>query len=64
MSISNFTETAFLRLPQVLKLFPVGKSTWWSGVKSGKYPQSVKLSPRVTAWRSEDIRALIEGMRK
>jgi predicted DNA-binding transcriptional regulator AlpA len=49
-----------LRLPQVLSLYPVSRSAWWAGVKAGKYPQSVKLGPRTTAWRAADIRALIE----
>lgn len=49
----------FARLPAVLANIPVCKSTWWAGVKSGRYPQPVKLGPRVTAWRVEDIRALI-----
>ena len=63
-------ETGFLRLPQIIgdpqaeppipAIIPVGKSTWWSGVKSGRYPASVKVAPRCTAWRVEDIRALIE----
>jgi prophage regulatory protein len=39
---------------------PVSKSTWWEGVRRGRYPQPVKLGPRITAWRVEDIRALIE----
>lgn len=52
--------TAYLRLPQVLKLFPVSKSTWWAGVKSGKYPKAVKLGQRTTAWSAESIRTLIE----
>jgi prophage regulatory protein len=38
---------------------PVSKSTWWAGVRSGRYPKPVKLGPRITAWRIEDIRALI-----
>lgn len=54
-------ETGFLRLPQVLAVIPVCKSTWWTGVKSGRYPSPVKLSARVTAWRCEDIRRLIEN---
>lgn len=54
-------QTGFIRLPQVLSVFPVGRSTWWAGVKSGKYPQPVKISPRCTAWKAEDIRALIEN---
>jgi len=63
-------ETGFLRLPQIIgdykatppvpALIPVGKSTWWAGVRSGRYPRPVKLGPRVTAWRVEDVRALIE----
>ena len=49
------------RPPPVLPLIPVSKSTWWDGVRSGRYPQPVKLGPRITAWRVEDIRALIEN---
>ena len=55
--------TGFLRLSSVLAPLgpiPVSKSTWWAGVKSGRFPKPVKLGPRITAWRVEDIRALIE----
>jgi prophage regulatory protein len=58
------TETiGFLRLPQVLKLFPVSKSTWWAGVKDGKFPAPVKLTERTTAWRVEDIKKHLEQVR-
>jgi len=49
----------YIRLPDVLKVFPVSKSSWWAGIKEGRYPQPVKLGPRTTAWRVEDIRELI-----
>jgi len=62
-------ETGFLRLPQIIgdnkaqppvpAVVPVCKSTWWAGVKSGRFPSPVKLGPRTTAWRVEDIRQLI-----
>jgi len=60
-------ETGFLRLSQIIgnpdkgipPLIPVKKSTWWAGVKSGRFPQPVKLGPRVTAWRVEDLRTFI-----
>lgn len=52
-------DTGFVRLPAVLGVIPVSRSTWWNGCKSGKYPKPVKLGPRTTAWRVEDIRALI-----
>ena len=65
-------ETGFLRLNQIIgnpkaeppipAVIPVSKSTWWEGVKSGRYPKPVKsLGLRITAWRVEDIRALIEA---
>lgn len=55
-------ETGFVRLDKVLKLIPVGKTVWWEGIRAGRYPQPVKLSPRCTAWRVEDIRALIDRL--
>lgn len=65
-------QTGYLRLPQIIgnakaeppipAVFPVGKSTWWQGVKDGRFPKPVKLGPRTTAWRVEDIRALIERL--
>jgi predicted DNA-binding transcriptional regulator AlpA len=54
-------ETGFVRLSTILKIIPIGKSSWWDGVKKGKFPQSVKLGTRTTAWRVEDIRNLIDN---
>jgi prophage regulatory protein len=60
-SIQQLPETGFIRLAKILELIPVCKSTWWAGVKSGRYPQPVRhLGQRITAWRAEEIRALIE----
>lgn len=55
---AGFHDDALIRLSDVLKLIPVGKSTWWAGCKSGRFPAAVKLGPGVTAWRYADIRAL------
>ncbi len=59
MDKHTFPETGFVRLPEVLKVFPVSKSTWWAGVKDGRFPQPVKLGPKISAWRVSDIRELI-----
>lgn len=48
--------------PPVAPIIPVGKSTWWMKVANGEYPSPVKLGPRITAWRAEDIRALLETL--
>ena len=50
--------------PPIPAVIPVGKSTWWDGVRSGRFPKPVKLGPRITAWRVEDIRALIERLER
>lgn len=62
-SASCLPSTGFVRLSSILAPLgpiPVAKSTWWAGVKKGRYPAPVKLGPRITAWRVEDIRKLIE----
>ncbi len=69
----SLPETGYLRLPQIIgnqeaeppipPIIPVSKSTWWAGVKSGRYPQPIRtLGARITAWRVEDIRALIDQL--
>ena len=45
--------------PPIPPIIPVSRSSWWAGVKSGRYPAPVKLGPRTTAWRVSDIRNLI-----
>ncbi|MGB7194885.1 MAG: AlpA family phage regulatory protein [Collimonas pratensis] len=56
----SLPNTGYIRLPIVLKFYPVSKSTWWAGVKTGRFPAGVKLSERVTAWKVDDIRALLQ----
>ena len=54
----------FLRLPQVLTIFPISKSAWWEGCRTGRYPKPIKLGPRTTVWRAEDIATFIESLGK
>ena len=70
--MNKLPPTGFLRLrqiigdpkanPPVTPIIPVGKSAWWAGVREGRFPKPIKLGPRTTAWRVEDIRDLIEGI--
>lgn len=52
-------STGFIRLPQVLSLFPVSRTAFYQGIKEGRFPAPVKLSERTAAWRVSDIRALL-----
>ena len=56
-------QLALYRLPKVLSLVPVSRSHWWAGVASGKFPAGIKLSDRVTVWRSTDIQNLIASLK-
>ena len=55
-------ETGFLRLSQILEIIPIGKTCWWDGVKTGRFPKPIKISRRCTAWKVEDIRDLIKTL--
>ena len=56
---TSFEDAALLRLTGVLKILPISASSWWQGVRSGKYPTPLKLGPRTTCWRASDILQLI-----
>lgn len=48
--------------PPIPAILPIGRSTWWAGVRSGRFPKPVKLGPRTTAWRASEIRELVERL--
>jgi len=71
--LHQLPETGYLRLrhiigdphasPPIPAIIPVSKSTWWAGVRAGRYPQPVRtLGARITAWKISDIRAYIQQM--
>lgn len=64
MQTDSLPSTGYVRLPQVLAVFPVSKSAWWAGVKAGRYPSAVRLGPRTTAWSAESIRELLNQTAK
>ena len=47
--------------PPIPPMIPVGKTTWWKGVREGRFPKPIKLGQRITVWRIEDIRSLIKN---
>lgn len=69
---NQLSESVFLRVNQIVgdakrgipPLIPIGRSTWWEWVSKGKAPKPIKLGPRTTVWRAEDIRQFIESTRQ
>ena len=49
-----------LACPHVPAIIPISRSTWWRGIRSGRFPAPFKLGPRITVWRAKDIYDLIE----
>jgi prophage regulatory protein len=61
--MNSAPKACLLRLTSVIKPhgpIPCAASTWWAGVKSGRFPAPVKLGPRITCWKSTDIQKLID----
>ena len=48
-------HSGFLRQPQVLQLVGFSARTLWRRCKEGTFPQPVKLSARITAWRADEV---------
>ena len=46
--------------PGITPIVPVSRTTWWRGVKEGRFPAGVKLSGGITVWKVEDIREYLE----
>jgi predicted DNA-binding transcriptional regulator AlpA len=70
-TIQQLPQTGFLRIKQIVgdrktntpALIPISRTSFLNGVKSGKFPKPVHtLGERTTAWKVEDIRALIERL--
>ncbi|HEL4653449.1 TPA: AlpA family phage regulatory protein [Klebsiella pneumoniae] len=48
-----------LRINDVLRIIPVGKSTFYAWVQEGKAPQPIRFGSRCSMWRYSDIEAFI-----
>ena len=61
--LGSLPETGYVRQAQLIPaIFPFSSATLWRKVKAGTFPQPVKLGPRITAWKVEDIRDLIQRL--
>lgn len=58
----ELSQSSYLRLPEVLRLIPIGRSTWWLWVATGKAPKGIKLGAKTTAWKLSDIQKLLDEL--
>ncbi len=65
-------HAGFLRISHILgdakkgipPRIPVSRATWYSFIKSGKYPKPMRLSEGVAVWRTADIDALCQQIER
>jgi prophage regulatory protein len=59
--VQSVSTDRLLRLRQVLELIPVSRSTWFAGVRSGRFPSPVRVGARAVAWRQGDIQKIVQS---
>lgn len=51
----NGTTRIIKGQPAKRGLLPFGESTLWTKARNGEFPAPVKLSERITAWKTSDV---------
>ncbi len=55
-------ESRLLRLPAVLKITGLKKSTVYASAKAGTFPKPVRLGSRAVAWRADELKRWIDEL--
>lgn len=59
------SDVRLIKLPEVLKIYPLGKTRWYAGVKRGDFPRSVRLGGgRAVAWYEHEVIALASSLKE
>jgi prophage regulatory protein len=60
-STAPVTRPRVVRLPEAIATTGLGRSSIYSLMKRGAFPQSVKLSERAVGWHESDLNAWLES---
>ncbi|GAB7563032.1 hypothetical protein LG202_10710 [Methylobacillus methanolivorans] len=55
MSNTYLQAPQFYRITELKSRLGVSSSSIWSWVKQNKFPQPIKLSANITAWKASDV---------
>ncbi|NCT97006.1 MAG: AlpA family phage regulatory protein [Comamonadaceae bacterium] len=58
---AQMPQAGYIRQAGLLKVLPISSATLWRWVNNDAFPKPVKLSPRVTAWRFEEVRSWLQA---
>lgn len=51
----------YVRAKECAAMFGVSESTWWRWLAEGRLPKPIKIGPRVTCWRIEELEKRLAG---
>lgn len=49
------SQPRYLREKELLRVIPISKSTLWRKVALGTFPKPIKLSEKITVWKTDDV---------
>ena len=55
----NVADGGLVKLKTALQILQISKSSFYAGIKAGRYPCAVRIGPRTSRWRLDDIRLLV-----
>jgi prophage regulatory protein len=58
---TTLPEIGYVRLPTLLAILPMSRTTIWRKAKSGEFPKPVKLYDTITAWKVEEVREWMDS---
>ena len=61
IQFQNLPDSALLREKEMIPLLPWSAPTLWRRVKSGSFPQPIRLEGRITCWRWGDVRQWLDA---
>ncbi|MEO5368514.1 MAG: AlpA family phage regulatory protein [Magnetococcus sp. DMHC-1] len=50
--------------PPRLGIIPVSNTSWWRGIRDGRFPKPIKLTKRTNVWKVEDIKECLLKINK
>ena len=54
-ALADYVTPVFLRMPTVMRITGLGRSTIYRLIADQKFPSPVRLGPRAVAWRRTDL---------
>jgi prophage regulatory protein len=60
--MNDLTGDSILRLPEVLSIVGLSKSSLYALIKAGKFPGSVPLGKRAVGWKASKVFAWVGAL--